>query len=105
MGRARMMLSRFDNYRTIEIWTLRGHDNVVLINDKNINKKIPHYRIIFTKNKSRAGKEYYLPYQAIKKSKKEWHKAKSGEDILRYAVPESRLEDLTINKKDIRLLI
>lgn len=99
-----MILGKYDHLKTIEVWTLRGHDNVVLINDSNITKSIPHYRIIFTKNKSRKGAQYYLSYKTIKKSKKEWHKAKDGRDILRYAVPEVKLEDLIINERDERTL-
>lgn len=91
-----MILSKYDHHKTLDIWTIRGHDNVVLINDSHLDKKIPHYRIIFTKNKSRAGKEYYLSYKTIKKSKKEMHKSRDGRDILRYAVPTSKLEDFII---------
>lgn len=97
-----MILRRYDRLKTIEIWTLRGHDNVVLINDSNITKTIPHYRIIFTKNRSRKGAQYYLSYKTIKKSPKEWHQTKDGRTILRYAVPEVKLEDLIIEVRDLR---
>lgn len=96
-----MILDKYDRWKTIEIWTPRGHDDMVLINASHLNKAIKHYRIIFTKNKSRAGKDYYLSLKAIKKGKKEIHPTKDGREILRYAVPTSRLEDLLISTRSI----
>jgi hypothetical protein len=100
-----MQLSKFTPKKTIEIWTPRGHDDMVLINDSQLSKKMPHYRIIFTRNKNREGKQYYLSYKTIKQGKREWHMTRDGRRILRYAVPTSKLQDLIINEKDIRLLI
>ena len=100
-----MILNKFDRWKTIEIWTPRGHDSMVLINASHLTKSTQHYRIVFTKNAQREGKEYYLSYKTIKQGKKELHPTRDGRTILRYAVPTNKLEDLIINQKDMRALI
>lgn len=88
-----MLVSKFSPSKTLEIWTPRYHDDTVLINASHLDKKIPHYKIIFTKAKHLMGAEYYLSYRTVTKSRKEHHKAVNGKDILRYIVPMSKLQD------------
>lgn len=100
-----MRLLKYDRYKTIEIFQVRGRDNTVLINDSRLSKNIKHYRIVFTKNKEWEGREFYLPYATIKRSRKEWHTTATGHQILRYCVPVEKLEELSIIKEDWRELV
>lgn len=100
-----MQLLKFDRYKTIEIWQVRGRDNTVLINDSQLNKNTKHYRIIFTKNKAWLNQQFYLSYRVIKRSKKEWHTSLNGHQILRYAVPVEKLEQLIIEERDLRAIL
>lgn len=78
---------------TIEIWEPRYHDNVALVAKKKIRD---HNRIIFTKAKSLAGKEFYISGIKAKKFKSE-----SNGSIACRAIP---LEELTEMKIDRRFL-
>ena len=91
-----MILPKYSHIKTIEIWNPRWHDRMVLINESHLDKKIPHYRIVFTKVKSMTG-NYYLSYKTIKKGKKEMHDG----GVIRRAVPMSKLEDLIIEEHSL----
>lgn len=73
---------------TIPIWEPRWHDSVALIATKKIRA---HNRIIFTKAKSLAGKEFYISAEKIKKYPKE-----SNGTIMCYVVP---MDDLMLMKQ------
>lgn len=83
-----MQLNKYVPITTISIWEPRWHDRKVLIDP---NKVREHNKIVFTKAKSLANKEFYVSGKTIKRHKKE-----SNGTMLCYCVPLDKLEPLEI---------
>ena len=72
------------SYQNIEIWMPRYKDRKVLIARYKVGQ---HNKVTFTKAKHLAGKEFYIPGEAVKK-----HPIETNGTISCYAVPMDELE-------------
>lgn len=88
-----MLISKRTPINTIEIFTPRYHDRVVLVAKYKVKQ---HNKIVFTKAKHLKGKEYYLSQEQAQK-----YPINSNGRIDCYAV---KLDDLDIleYKEDVR---